>query len=285
MKIISALYVSHYCTERGGSFYKSDWLLSRTLKEIIFPEYEYIIYTDKESREFPHYDFSFYNKPNIQLIDYDINNSNLLEKFETLRQKHISTGDIFGDRIVCIDRYAHIVHNKKNFILNSIVDDEEFYVWIDAGLFGTSCANEWRDKMVELCHTKNFVEKVIEKAQQHEAFFITGPKEMISYEITQEYAKLFPGDFEGFSVSGAMFGGKGKVLKEILADYEYYFSHYLDQERLISEQDVFIGIIEKHKDKVYRYKYDHWGDLQKVFLKMLDVYDEEKYQSDKLYEI
>ncbi len=285
MKIISAAYVSHYVEQRGGSFYKSDWLLTRTLRDILFPEYEFIIYTDQESRNFQYYDFSIFDKPNVKLVDFDLDSFPLLSKFEELRKKHVETGDVFGDRIVCIDRYAKIVHNKKNFLLNSITDDNETYVWLDAGLFGTSCANEWRDKMVEICHTKNFLDKVKEKAEQHDAFFITGPASMISYEIPQIYSKILPEGFEGFSVSGAMFGGKGHVLKKILADYEYFFSYFLDQERLQSEQDIFIGIIEKYKDIVYRYKYDHWGDLQKVFLKILDVYDESKYQHDKLYDL
>ena len=45
---------------------------------------------------------------------------------------------------------------------------EESVIWLDAGLFGTSCSNAWRDYMRRIIYGKKiFLEKIFEKVEKH----------------------------------------------------------------------------------------------------------------------
>ena len=51
IKIVSSIYELNYVEQRNYERYKNYPLLVATIKNLIFPEFKYVIYTDKNSYE------------------------------------------------------------------------------------------------------------------------------------------------------------------------------------------------------------------------------------------
>ena len=66
MKIVTAIYELVYEGSRGGGVYKLFPLLTETMRNIIFEDFEYVIYTNKET--YQKYNLNnYFNKPNIEI--------------------------------------------------------------------------------------------------------------------------------------------------------------------------------------------------------------------------
>ena len=76
LKIITSIYDLRYEDGRGGMRYKSFPLLTQTIQNLIFDEYEYVIYTDKHT-----YDtFSLgdvFNQQNVVIKIEELNSATL----------------------------------------------------------------------------------------------------------------------------------------------------------------------------------------------------------------
>jgi hypothetical protein len=90
LKIITSIYDLRYEDGRGGMTYKSFPLLTQTIRNIIFDEYEYVIYTDKHT-----YDtFSLgdvFNQQNVVIKFEELNSEYYLSTILTQSEKQNST--------------------------------------------------------------------------------------------------------------------------------------------------------------------------------------------------
>ena len=111
--IVTSMYELRYIEERGGMVYKSFPLLIETIKALIFPEYNYIIYTNKETSE--KYSIkNIFNTPNITIKIEELNSEYYLEKVNPIRQTNVERGEIY-ERIYSVKNYIEVIHNKFKF--------------------------------------------------------------------------------------------------------------------------------------------------------------------------
>ena len=278
-KIVSAIYELNYVPERNGERYKNFPLLVATIKNIIFPEYQYVIYTDKNSYEKFNLQYEF-NQPNIEFKFKELNTSETCELIDRVRIQELSGGMNY-DRIYCVNNYLEVVLNKLKFLIDESYDCENV-VWIDAGLIGTSCHDGWRDYMAPLINSKNFLNKVTEKIIQHGFIHLKGNSIVMNYEMVAMFNELFGVELK--VVPGCLFGGKSEIVRHLFEGYLDIFTSYLEKHnQLISEQEVLTAITGQNKDKCYAFEFGDWLDLQKSFLDILDIYDESKYVREKCY--
>lgn len=278
-KIISAIYELNYVPERNGERYKNFPLLVATIKNIIFPEYQYVIYTDKNSYEKFNLQYEF-NQPNVEFKFKELNTSETCELIDRIRTQELSGGMNY-DRIYCVNNYLEVVLNKLKFLIDESYDCENV-VWIDAGLIGTSCHDGWRDYMAPLINSKNFLDKVSEKIIQHGFIHLKGNSIVMNYEMVARFNELFGVELK--VVPGCLFGGKSEIVRHLFDGYLDIFTSYLEKHsQLISEQEVLTAITGQNKDKCYAFEFGDWLDLQKSFLDILDIYDESKYVREKCY--
>ncbi len=163
-KIISAIYELKYVEGINSERYKNFSLLVATIKNIIYPEYRYVIYTDQNSYDKFNLKYEF-NFPNVEFKFKELNTSETCELIDRIRTQELS-GGINYDRIYCVNNYLEVVLNKLKFLIDESHDCDNIF-WIDAGLIGTSCHDGWRDYMAPLINSKNFLDKVVDKINQH----------------------------------------------------------------------------------------------------------------------
>ena len=276
-KIVSSIYELNYVKERNGERYKNFPLLVATLKNIIFPEYNYVIYTDQNSYEKFNLQYEF-NQPNVEFKFKELNTSESCELIDKIRHDELSGGMNY-DRIYCVNNYLEVVINKLKFLIDESVDCENIF-WIDAGLIGTSCHDGWRDYMAPLINSKNFLEKILEKIQKHGFIHLKGNSIVMNYEMVARFQELYGVELK--VVPGCLFGGKSKKVRHLLDGYLDIFTSYLIKyNQLISEQEVLTAITGQNKEECYAFEFGDWLDLQKGFLNILDIYDESKYTRER----
>ena len=282
--IVTSIYETHYENERGGSFYKSNALLSETLDAQIFENYYYVIYTDKNTSQ--KYDLeSKYNKPNIKLVYKELNSDFYLDQINPIREERFKNGDIY-DRIYCVKNYVEVILNKIENLIE--VSKSNFFdkpidsvIWLDSGLFGTSCDNAWRDYIKSVIYKKPiFLDKIFEKVDEHNFLACQGNHIVINYEVRERIQNLF--GFEIKLTPGCLFGGKQNLIEDYLSEYKNVFLKFTQTYRqLISEQEI-LSIILNNKNLKY-FEFDDWTDLQKAILQIIDFYVESDYQTTKCY--
>jgi hypothetical protein len=278
-KIVSSIYELNYVKERNGERYKNFPLLVTTLKNIIFPEYNYVIYTDQNSYEKFNLQYEF-NQPNVEFKFKELNTSESCELIDKIRHDELSGGMNY-DRIYCVNNYLEVVINKLKFLIDESVDCENIF-WIDAGLIGTSCHDGWRDYMAPLINSKNFLEKILEKIQKHGFIHLKGNSIVMNYEMVARFQELYGVELK--VVPGCLFGGKSERVRHLLDGYLDIFTSYLIKyNQLISEQEVLTAITGQNKEECYAFEFGDWLDLQKGFLNILDIYDESKYTRERCY--
>jgi len=278
-KIVSSIYELNYVQERNGERYKNYPLLVATIKNIIFPEYQYVIYTDENSYNKFNLKHEF-NHPNVEFKFKELNTSPSCELIDRIRHEELSGGMNY-DRIYCVNNYLEVVLNKLQFLIDESSDCDNLF-WVDAGLIGTSCHDGWRDYMAPLINSKNFLDKVVEKINLHGFIHLKGNSIIMNYEMKDRFRDLFGVELQ--VVPGCLFGGKSENVRHLLDGYLDIFTSYLEKHnQLISEQEVLTSITGQNKDKCFSFEFGDWLDLQKSFLQILDIYDETKYVREKCY--
>jgi len=283
-KFVSAIYELNYVAERNCGRYKNFPLISATIKNIIFPEYQYVIYTDENTYNI----FDLKNEFPQSNIEIKFKELNTLPQCETIkrvqREEFISAGMNY-DRIYCVDNYLEVILNKLQFLIDESVGCDNVF-WIDAGLVGTSCHDNWRSYITPLINSKNFLDKLVEKSSTPGFLHLRGDAVGlgINYHARNRLRELHNLD-RFYGVPGAFFGGKSELVKQMLTGYLNIFDRYVNEyNHLISEQDVLSVITEKNKDKCSFFEIDDWQDFQRAVLQILDIYDESRYIKDKCYE-
>lgn len=264
MKIVTAIYELNYVDERSGQIYKPFPLLTRTINEIIFDEYEYVIYTDIKT--YQKYNFqNIYNKPNVKIKLQELNSEFYNSKLNPVRKNMLSKHELY-DRIYTVNNYIEVILNKLKFLIDESKNGENT-VWIDSGLFGTSCHDGWRDYMCKICHTKEFLKKINEKINTHGFICLKGNDIQINYLVKENIKNLFNKDIK--IIPGGLFGGTTEMINKLLNNYQSiidsYISHYND---LLSEQEI-LSILT-YNESVKFFEFGDWLDLQKGILEILD---------------
>jgi|688.fasta_scaffold236797_3 hypothetical protein len=277
MKIVTAIYELVYEGSRGGGVYKSFPLLTETMRNIIFEDFEYVIYTNKDT--YQKYNLNnYFNKPNIEIKFVELNSEYYLNKIEPIRQKVFNSQEIY-DRIYTVKNYLEVILNKLQFMLNE-TNDNENVIWIDSGLFGTSCHDRWRDYMVKIAHTKTFLIKLNECVDKYNFICIRGNQININYELKQDILELFGVDLK--IIPGGIFGGKSEYIKQIIGNYKEVFNTFLEcKNKLISEQEVLSVLTSKTNTKFF--EINDWLDFQRGILEIMDLLTD-KYKTDSCYE-
>lgn len=279
LKIITSVYELNYEDGRGGMIYKSYPLLTQTLRNIIFDEFEYVIYTNKYT--YDKYDLSNqFNQSNVTIKLHELNSENYIKNINPIRSLNFKNGEIY-DRIYCVKNYIEVIFNKLQFLLNESEDDKNV-VWIDSGLFGTSCHDRWRDYINIFAHSKLFLHKINEKINENGFICLRGESIQINYELKSTLVNMFNVDFK--LVPGGLFGGSGKEVKKVLSNYSLIFEEYYNNtNKLISEQEV-LSILT-HSNDVKFFNFGDWLDLQRGILDLMDLLDNDKYKVDEKYDV
>lgn len=279
LKIVTSVYELNYEDERGGMIYKSYPLLTQTLRNIIFEGFEYVIYTNQYTCDKYGLGNQF-NQPNVTIKFHELNSKNYVDNINPIRSLNFSNGEIY-DRIYCVKNYVEVIFNKLQFLLNECEDDKNV-VWIDSGLFGTSCHDRWRDYINVFAHSKLFLNKINEKISENGFICLRGESIQINYELKSVLVNMFETDFK--LVPGGLFGGTSEEVKKVLSNYSSIFEKYCQTtNKLISEQEV-LSILT-HTNNVKFFNFGDWLDLQKSILDLMDLLNVDKYRIDEKYEL
>jgi hypothetical protein len=157
-------------------------------------------------------------------------------------------------------------------------------VWIDSGLFGTSCHDRWRDYINVFAHSELFLNKINQKILDNGFICLRGESIQVNYELKDVLVGMFNTDFK--LVPGGLFGGDSESIKKVLSNYLLIFEkYYTETNKLISEQEV-LSILT-HTNDVKFFNFGDWLDLQKGILDLMDLLDNDKYKMllDKLNEL
>lgn len=278
-KIVTSIYELNYITQRNNEVYKNFELLTITIRNIIFPEYDYVIYTDQKTYN-KHNLSSRFNYPNVEIKFKELNTSENSLLINNIRKNELSKGMNY-DRIYCVENYLEVILNKLEFLLEESKNCDTVF-WVDSGLMGTSCHDGWRDYMVNLIHTEIFIKKIIDKINTYGFIHLKGDSIDVNYDLKRKINDFFGVDLK--IVPGCLFGGKSEMVKELFYGYSDKFKNFLKKyNQLISEQEILTVITTINKDKCKSFDFDGWLDLQKGLLKLMDNYNESKYQFDKCY--
>jgi hypothetical protein len=279
LKIVTSVYELNYEDARGGMVYKSYPLLTQTLRSIIFEGFEYVIYTNRHTYDKYRLGEQF-KQPNVTIKFHELNSENYLNNINPIRLVKFAEGEIY-DRIYCVKNYVEVIFNKLQFLLDECEDNKNV-VWVDSGLFGTSCHDRWRDYINVLAHSKLFLNKINEKITENGFICLRGEGIQINYELNDVLINMFNTDFK--LVPGGMFGGTSESIQKVLSNYLSIFEkYYSTTNKLISEQEV-LSILT-HKHNVRFFNFGDWLDLQKGILELMDLLDNLKYKIDEKYEV
>jgi hypothetical protein len=202
---------------------ENGWNTGDRYPRTIFEDFEYVIYTNKDT--YQKYNLNnYFNKPNIEIKFVELNSEYYLNKIEPIRQKVFNSQEIY-DRIYTVKNYLEVILNKLQFMLNE-TNDNKNVIWIDSGLFGTSCHDRWRDYMVKITHTKTFLIKLNECVDKYNFICIRGNQININYELKQDILELFDVDLK--IIPGGIFGGKSEYIKQIIGNYKEVFNTFLE---------------------------------------------------------
>lgn len=280
LKIVTSIYELNYEEGRGGMVYKSFPLLTQTIRNILFDNFEYVIYTDKKTYDKHHLDH-YFKRNNVTIKFHELNDDFYVENIEPTRKYKYDQGEIW-DRIYCVKNYSEVIHNKLKFLLLESENFEGNVVWIDSGLFGTSCHDGWRDYINDIAHSELFLNKINEKIIDHKFIALNGSGVLINYEFSDRFRNCF--GVNPFVVSGGLFGGKPKVVKSLLNDYNSYLLKMIEiNNELFSEQEL-MSILLENKENVKFFEYGDWLDFQKPILEIMDLLDLSKYKTEKCYD-
>lgn len=278
--VVTSIYELTYVDERGKMVYKSFPLLSETIRSIIFEEYNYVIYTNKYTFE-KHELSKVFLQPNVTIKFKELGSPAFRDIVTPIRKAANDKGEIW-DRIYSVEDYAEVLLNKFGMLLEeSATEGEGSVIWLDAGLFGTSCHDGWRDYMKDnLVYRKEFLDKIFEKIDKFKFIALKGEGIHINYEIEERINKISGSSLK--LIPGGLFGGTKNKILDIFKDYlKVYLDYTQTYNHLVTDQEI-LAILTANKDVKF-YEFQDWTDLQRSILQILDKYDESIYQTEKCY--
>ena len=276
MKIVTSVYELNYEESRSGDIYKHFSLLTHTIRDIIFDEYEYVIYTDKKTYD-KHHMSKVFNKPNIKIKFLELKSDFYVKTLNPIRTRIFNSQEIY-DRLYTVKNYVEVILNKLK-ILELESEEDKNTVWIDSGLFGTSCHDGWRDYMVKISHTKNFLDKINEKINYYGFICLKGNGIHLNGIVKNNFRNLFNKNVQ--VIPGGLFGGNHDNIKNIFKNHHQVIESYIKTfNDIISEQEI-LHILTSDKNVKY-YEFEDWLDFQKGILEIMDLLTN-NYTRDKCY--
>lgn len=271
--IVSSIYELFYCNERGSGLYKGIDLLTITIRNSIFDGFEYVIYTDKNTYEKYHLSQLIPQK-NVTFKFVELNSDYYTSYLKPIQQRRLSEGEIW-DRIHCVNNYIEVILNKLEFMIKeSNLNPDADLVWLDSGLFGTSCGNGWRDYIKELAHSEIFLKNIFNKISEYNFICTKGENIIINYEIKGKLNQEFQTNVS--IIPGCLFGGSSEFILDYLDSYKDMMVKIVNVlNDYTSEQEMLFLLLRDKNVKFYEFL--DWDDLQRAFLKIMDIYDENKY--------
>jgi hypothetical protein len=208
--IVTSIYQLRYDPVRGGEVYKNFPLLTETIRALFYDEYDYVIYTDKNSCD----QFQLrelFPQSNITIKIKELNSPDFINTIEPTRIKRVAEGEIW-ERLYAVVGYTEVVLNKLDNILEvSKETNGDNVIWLDAGLFGTSCDNAWRDLMKDkFVHNKNFLDKIFEKIDEYGFIATKGNNIVVNYEVRERLQELANANVN--IIPGCLFGGNKRAV-------------------------------------------------------------------------
>jgi hypothetical protein len=281
LKIVTSIYELNYENLRGGGVYKGFQLLTETIRALIFDEFNYVIYTDKYTHD-KHNLSEVFKHPNITIKFQELNSDFYTTKINPIRQDRFSKGEIY-DRIYAVSNYMEVILNKIKHIVDesNLSNEDDSVIWLDSGLFGTSCHNAWRDYIKTIVYDKFFLDKIFKKVDENGFIATKGKEILINYELKDRIALMCDEGSDINIIPGCLFGGKVKNNLDLLSNYENLYLEYITKNNeLVSEQELLFMLTNNKNVKFF--EFGDWLDLQKAFLEILDLYDEKKYKIDSI---
>lgn len=273
--IVTSIYELNYIQDRGGAVYKGFHLMTETIRSIIFEEYNYVIYTDNST--YVKYNMSeVFNYPNVEIKFCELNDVFYRDVLNPIRIRKNEEGQIW-DRIYSVENYIEVIYNKLVYLVEVAKEIGGDICWVDAGLFGTSCHNGWRDHLKNnIVHSKNFVDKIFEKIESEDFIALKGNEIAINYELKDNLQNRFGSKI--VIVPGGLFGGKKEYIIEYLDNFKTKVIEIINHlNDYTSEQELLYLLLEDKKCKFF--DFNDWDDLQRAILKLMDLYDEKTYQT------
>jgi hypothetical protein len=223
------------------------------------------------------YDFSKFDRNNVEIKFEELNSDKYINRLDPKRNELYINRDSF-ERCFSVKNYVEVIYNKVKWLLVESQYSDNI-VWIDSGMFGTSCHDSWRDFLSNLCYKDSmFLDKIFDKIDKHDFISFLGNSIQINYEISNWYNNSL-----GFSpkiVPGCLFGGKKDILVKNLQDFDKIQEKLLiDTNYIYSEQEILYACLRNKKCEFF--EFDDWLDLQRGILKLIDQYNESEYKTNR----
>jgi len=280
--VVTSIYELRYENSKGGMIYKSFPLLSETIQYQLFDDYQYYIFTNKET--FDKYSIGrLFDRENVNIIFKELNSDFYVQNINPTR-KHCFEHIDNMDRIYTVKNYSEVIFNKLSNLIDVAKDNPNSNIlWMDSGLFGTSCHDGWRDYIRKILYNKTLLfDKIFEKINNFGFVTLLGERIHINYDLKNQLMNTYSLD-NILLVPGGIFGGKSDLIVEYLNEYKDVILRQINtNNRLFSEQEL-LYILLRDKN-VKQYTFEDWADFQKGILKLIDFYDERKYIKEKCYE-
>ena len=178
-----------------------------------------------------------------------------------------------------MDNYIEVIYNKLEFLLKESENYSGNVVWVDAGLFGTSCGDVWRDYIVEIAHTEEFVLKIFQEINENNFIALRGNGITPNYSDNQKIKTIFNIDCK--IISAGLFGGKSDLIIQYFKDYKNIIGKMIDNDFFTSEQEIISILLNNHTDIKY-FDFENWTDFQRAILKVMGRYSELEYKTETL---
>ena len=278
--IVTSIYELEY--EGVYGTYKSFPLLSETIQRQMFDGFTYYIFTNKYTYE-KHHLQTIFDKENVTIVFEELNSDFFIKEMEPIREYNYKNFND-GDRIYRVKNYVEVIHMKLEFLKRvSFENPNSNVLWLDAGLFGTSCHDGWRDYLRHMIYDSPILlDKIFDKINQHGFISLMGEGIQINYELKNRICSTYSVD-DVKIVPGAFFGGKSeKVLNYLNNNKELLINYIKRNKELLSEQELLYILL--HDKDVKFFKFGDWLDLQRSILSVLDMYYDGKYRVENCYE-
>jgi hypothetical protein len=278
-KIITSAYLLNYIPERGGGTYKSFDLLVYTIKQIIFDDFEYVIYTNRETLDKTDL-LNIFNHENVTIKTKELNSEYYTNTLLPYKNKRVSEGEIW-DRIHSVENYIEVILNKIEYLLLESRNFDGNVLWIDSGLLGTSCSNSWRDYMRKICHTEDFIRKIFDKINDNDFIALKGNDILFNGVLKNQLNSMIGNDVK--IIPGALFGGLSNLVVKYFSEYKSKMAEIISVHGSYSSEQELLYLLLWDKPVKF-FEFGDWDDLQRGLLQIMDLYDENKYDKSSIYE-
>jgi hypothetical protein len=104
-----------------------------------------------------------------------------------------------------------------------------------------------------------------------------------NYEEKDHLNKMF--DTSLFIVPGGLFGGRSELNLQYFSNYVDVISKMISERNFYTSDQEVLWILLNKQSEIKFFEFEDWNDLQRGILKIMDLYDDTKYQTTQTYDI